>query len=421
MPASVIEKDIEATQALLAKLCVQLEAAPSDTALAVLRAYKAQLQESIDATVPATRLLELPVELLFVLIQRVLRVGDGACAALAALRSTCTFFSAGDGEELLVRACAQLCPSLASEFSACSRSLIEYTGLLLLFQEQRCDGDESALMPGMHTCFEDCRPLCESLLQRDVQKARDTLAPIGFVVGEPTTSVLGPGPTTSEYANDVRIRGRGHYMRVQCSVPGLPGTLHDGALHECNMLFRVEMDDDPADPADLANQLYPWRAPRAYVRGQPYHCMLHGGTVELGKLASCCSRLLGVDRQTWDISFDVTEALLHLQYFLHSHNLADPGAEQPWRDAKSNVPLFREQTRAWALSTQARVRLPVPPDELLEAMLLPLQDLGIVGTRRCSTVHLGGEVWRIFREDFDPFTMWNDVVDGELVARDRLP
>ena len=422
MPATAIEEEVEATQVLLAKLCVQLEAAPSDAALAILREYKAKLQGSIEATVPQTRLLELPAELLAVLIQQLLNMGDGACAALAALRSMCTFFtSAGDGEKLLVRACAQVCLPLYDEFSDHPAALLEYTGALLLFQEQRFAGDESALMSGTHTSFQDCRALCESLVQLDVRKARDTLAPLGFVVDEPTRFAM------------TGFRGgvKDHYMRVRCSIPGLPGTLHDGALHECNLLFRVEVDVDPEDAADLRNELYPWRPPMAYVRGETYHCMLHGGNAELGKLASCCSRLLGVERQTWDISFDITEALLHLQYFLHSHQHADPGSEQPYRDVKHYVPLFRQRTRDWALSTQARSRLPRPPDELLEAMLLPLQDLEHVGHvvavgtihggARCSTVTLGGAVYRIFRHDFNPFTTCDDVVDGRLVAREQLP
>jgi hypothetical protein len=81
-PATAIEEEVEATQALLAKLCVQLEAAPSDAALAILRAYKEKLQESIKAMVPQTRLLELPAELLVVVIQQLLNTGDGACGAL---------------------------------------------------------------------------------------------------------------------------------------------------------------------------------------------------------------------------------------------------------------------------------------------------------------------------------------------------
>jgi ubiquitin-protein ligase len=393
---------------------VQLEAAPSDAALAILRAYKEKLQESIKATVPQTRLLELPAELLVVVIQQLLNTGDGACDALAALRSTCTFFtSTGDGEKLLVRACAQLCLPLASEFSGNPAALLEYTGALLLFQEQRLDGDDSALMSGTHTTFRDCRALCESLVQLDVQKARDTLAPLGFVVDDPT-----------RFAKQGRRLDRtttidDHYMRVRCSIPGLPGTLHDGALHECNLLFRVQLDDDPEDPALLRNELYPWRPPDAYVRGETYHCMLHGGTAELGKVASCCSRLLGVGYQNWDISFDITEALLHLQYFLHSHALRDPGSEQPYRDAKHNVPLFRKRTRDWALSTQARSRLPEPPDELIDAMLSrwPCR-----GGDKCSTVNLGGAraYYRIFRHDFNPFTRRDDVVDGQLVAREHL-
>ena len=95
MPASAIEEDVLATQELLAKLCVQLEAVDSEDALHVLRTYQVRLQKSIAATIPKKQLLELPPELLLLLVQRLLRVGDGACLALAALRSTCAFFSAG--------------------------------------------------------------------------------------------------------------------------------------------------------------------------------------------------------------------------------------------------------------------------------------------------------------------------------------
>ena len=426
MPSVAIAEEVEKVQALMARLCVQLEATDGDDALAVLQTYAARLEESIEATRPAAHLLLLPPELLGLVLAQLLRLQYGACAALRALTSTSTLFTAGVGKRLLVSECVKLCPALASHFADSEdydTCMLEYTALLLEFEERRNDPENlSALSPrtGMHTAFIDLAALCMALVHHEAQRAREVLGPFGFVVGDPTKH---DPPGT-----------RQQLVRIQCSIPGLPGTLHDGALHECNLVFCIGVPEYDADRND--NEIYPWRPPMAYVLGQVYHCQLHGGTAELGQSASCCSRLLNKSRQAWDITYCVTETLLHLQYFLHSHNLQDPGQKEPYMAGTCNVPLFRQKTRDWALSTQAASSLPEPPRNLMKAMLdvhvdVPMvmddddddddDDRLVLDEQGCKSVFLGGEWWQIFRRDFRPFTNDSDLEDGRLVARDRLP
>ena len=57
-----LQAEAQRARALLATLCVQLEAGGAE-ALSTLRAYTTQLQNSVEATRPAERLLLLPPEL----------------------------------------------------------------------------------------------------------------------------------------------------------------------------------------------------------------------------------------------------------------------------------------------------------------------------------------------------------------------
>ena len=118
MPSFAIAEEVENVQALMARLCVQLEAADGDDALAMIQSYAARLEESVEATRPAAHFLLLPPELLELILVQLLRLECGACEALWALTSTCTFFTAGVGKRLLVSECEKLCPALAGEFAA---------------------------------------------------------------------------------------------------------------------------------------------------------------------------------------------------------------------------------------------------------------------------------------------------------------
>ena len=298
MPRSDIEEEVQQTKQLLAQLCVQLESVDSVKARTVLKDYQRDLQRLIKITKPKDGLHQLPPELLHVVIGHMLGGGGSdISSALAYLSSTCTFFSAGGGRHIILKECAKLCPALERVFTEDGilneNALYEYTGALLQFEEMRDEGDDRRPGPrhAMHTAFSDLPALGEALVYHEVQEARKMLAPLGFEVGEPThwyepTATLANGPNWNGLTKE-RL-----HMRVQCSVPGLPHTLHDGALHKCNLLFPIETGVYQ-DPATTAAEIYPWRPPKVYVRGEVYHCMLHGGSRELGKYASCCSRLLG--------------------------------------------------------------------------------------------------------------------------------
>ena len=73
---------------------------------------------------------------------------------------------------------------------------------------------------------------------------------MGFVVGEAVRCKLRP-------YEDATLSG---YVRLECKLPGLPGTLHDGALHECVLIFHVE-NGGYADEADMRNEIYPPEPP----------------------------------------------------------------------------------------------------------------------------------------------------------------
>ena len=425
MPARcpVLADEIEKTQALLAHLCIQLEGADPNAAIALLRGKQSMLEQAIDASRTHPWLLRLPPEVIAIVLRWILLLSDGANRAFASLLQTCKFFSSGNGMVLLLEQCAELCPGLASTFSG--QGLIEYMGILLEIQQLRFDGDMPLLRTGLHTAFVDAPELGKALVTLEALEARDVLSPCGFVVGEPRVYT----------ASDEHFSG---LLLVPCAVPGLPGTLHDGALHECNLFFCVDAQRDGED-WEQRDFIYPWVAPDVFIGGQtePYHAMLAPipSVSGVGQLASR-SRLLEVLREHWDGSFCLGEILLHVQDIIHSHNLYRPVQEQPCLDATNDTPLFRERVRAWALSTQAGARLPDPPQELVRAVL-ERQHLDPEGMQHLrenmeeeefeekygrydshgnALVRLGGRVtWRIFgHHGFWPYTTTCDVVDGEL-------
>ena len=411
-----------AIQDLLAQLCVQLEAHDGDTARAILRDHATRLQASVEATRPTQRLLQLPAELISIVLRKLLE--DRSTGALYALTSTCTFFAdrgeelqrpAGVGQRLLVAECARNFPLIArAAASHDERYLLEYTNILLIFEERRLYGgdpsdaaENAREHSAIHTSFNDAPFLGETLVTREAQTAREVLTPVGFVVGTPEKS-----------DDDSEI------LRIQCSIPGLPGTLHDGALHEVNLLFNIGYDFSD-DRADLRNLCYPWRPPELFVQGQVYHCnMTTGVTGVVGHKADHASKLLSIHelaslRSNWKISVCVTEVLLHVQYLLHSHDENHPAATAMHgpaaaQDTRTNIPLFRQKTREWALSTQAPSRLPEPPPELVSVMFDP----AMVDPYYLA---LGGKTWSLHRGNYLPCTVPGDVVDGRLVERVHLP
>lgn len=425
MPARCpkVAEAVEEAQALLAKLSIQLEAADPEEALALLHGHQATLQQHVTATRPKPLLLQLPRELNGLIIRQLMRSQEGATAGALNLRSSCSFYDIGAasaryehrrsrargvGFALFEEECARLCPALARDSSG--EGLIDYTLQLLRFEEWRRDGDTPDSDSGSHTSFTDVPLLVEALVHLEVQAAREVLTPCGFVVGEVGACSAQGGEWEK-------------YLQVCCSVPGLPGTLHEGALHECNILFRRDEPDDRDEALRTGTRIYPWDPPLTFIRGQGYHAMLRGGTAELGRGAIRHSRLLNPSKRNWDPSYCLTEVLLHVQSFIHSHNLQDPGNEEPYVDAKNNVPLFREKVRSWALSTQAARPLPPPPEELVEAILaLPGSDGWPLDTHSYTAVELGGQTWRIYRDDnFRPSTDTRDVVNGQLAPRETLP
>ena len=414
-----VADEAAAIQDLLAQLCVQLEAHDGDTARAILRDHASRLQVSVDATRPAGRLLQLPAELISIVLRKLLE--DRSTGALYALTSSCKFFAdrgedlqriAGVGQRLLVAECARLFPIIAREAaSRDERYLLDYTNMLLFFEERRLySGDPSDAAENarehsaIHTSFRDAPFLGETLVTREAQTAREVLTPLGFVVGTPETS------------------DEAELLRLKCSIPGLPGTLHDGALHEVNLIFNMGYDYVD-DRADLGNLCYPWRPPGLYVPGQVYHCNMTTGDGVLGRKADVASKLLSIHKlaalqSDWNISVCVTEVLLHVQYLLHSRNQTlraiGPNAPPAAQEVRADIPLFRQRTREWALSTQAPSRLPEPPPELASVMFdETLEDP--------YALELGGETWRVYRSDFLPCTVPGDVVDGRLVERVHLP
>ena len=423
MPARcpVLADEIEYTQALLAHLCIQLEGADPNAAIALLRGKQSVLEQAINASRTHPRLLRLPPEVIAIVLRWILFLSDGAARAFASLLQTCKFFSSGNGMVLLLEQCAELCPGLASTFSG--QGLIEYMGVLLEIQQLRFDGDMPRFGSGLHTAFVDAPELGKALVTLEALEARDVLSPCGFVVGEPSVY------TAHEH---FRVCG---LLHVPCAVPGLPGTLHDGALHECNLFFCV---DDGDVPTSTRGHIYPWAPPEVFIGGQtePYHAMLTPNT-SLSGVGHLASRSpYSPLREPWDGSFCLGEILLHVQDLIHSHNLYQPVQEQPCLDATNDTPLFRERVRAWALSTQAGARLPDPPQELVRAVLerqhldpelmqhlrenMEEEELeekyGRYDSHGNALVRLGGRVtWRIFgHQGFWPYTTTCDVVDGEL-------
>lgn len=415
-----VADEAAAIQDLLAQLCVQLEAHDGDTARAILRDHASRLQASVDATRPTQRLLQLPAELISIVLRKLLE--DRSTGALYALTSTCKFIAdrgedlqriAGVGQRLLVAECAKLFPLIAREAaSRDERYLLEYTNILLNFEEHRLYGGgpsdaarKARAHNATHTSFHDAPFLGETLVTREAQTAREVLAPLGFVVGTPE-----------------RHDGK-ELLRLQCSIPGLPGTLHDGALHEVNLLFNIGHDYSD-DRADLRNLCYPWRPPELYVPGQAYHYNMTMPAGVLGHKADSASKLLSLNKlaykeSKWNISVCVTEVLLHVQYLLHSrnqsHRAIGPNEPPAIQDVRTDIPLFRQRTREWALSTQAPSRLPEPPTELVSGAL---EDDSLEDP---FDLELGGETWRVYRGDFLPCTVPGDVKDRRLVERDHLP
>ena len=120
---------------------VQLEAHDGDTARAILRDHATRLQASVEATRPAQRLLQLPAELISIVLRKLLE--DRSTGALYALTSTCKFLAdrgenlqrpAGVGQRLLVAECTRLFPLIAREAaSRDERYLLEFTNILLGF------------------------------------------------------------------------------------------------------------------------------------------------------------------------------------------------------------------------------------------------------------------------------------------------
>ena len=171
--------------------------------------------------------------------------------------------------------------SLERQPSHDERYLLEYTNILLIFEERRLYGgdpsdaaENAREHSAIHTSFNDAPFLGETLVTREAQTAREVLTPVGFVVGTPRS------PTTIRNPPD----------RVLHS--GLPGTLHDGALHEVNLLFNIGYDFSD-DRADLRNLCYPWRPPELFVQGQVYHCnMTTGVTGVVGRKADHASKLV---------------------------------------------------------------------------------------------------------------------------------
>lgn len=428
MPSDEFAEEAATAQKLLAKLCVQLESFGDAAARDILQDYTARLQASVEATRPAAELLQLPPELLGLVLRQLL--ASGAVAAVNTLFCTCKFFSAGVGRRLIVAECTRLCPDLGREYpddfagaAPPTLALLEFTSILLGSEIDRKAGffDDVARV-GMngapkdcmvHSSFFDSAALGLSLVQREAHTARACLTPLGFVVGEPM-----------RHAND---KGLNAFVRIHCAVPGVPGTLHDGALYPCDLIFGIGQDDETFSgmDADVLGLLeghvcYPWSAPRTYVGGREpgpmYHMHLHGrpnSKFGYGG-ANCCSRLLNMDRG-WRTSYCLTEVLLHLQYFLHSQNINDPGSSEPWQDATNNVPLFRQKTREWALSKQAPLGHPEPPPELVRAIYA---DEG--PEDEAVRVRLGDEIYRVYRGGL-LFTTPGDVVDRRLVERNQLP
>ena len=115
----------------------------------------------------------------------------------------------------------------------------------------------------------------------------------------------------------------------ECSVPGLPGTLHDGAIYDFTLSFTTD---------------FPFKPPMCkFAPGQRH---MHENLYPSGKV---CSSLLDTCKG-WEPSITVAEVVVHLCVFMHRWNMADPALEYPYRMHKASAPIFRKLVRECAVA-----------------------------------------------------------------------
>ena len=159
-------------------------------------------------------------------------------------------------------------------------------------------------------------------LARDLQELREHPLPCPF------------------YAAPVcKADGQMDLFNWECSVPGLPGTLHDGAIYDFTISF--------ASTAPGSKSFgFPLKPPVCkFVPGQRH---MHENLYPSGKV--CCG-LLDQDK-VWNPTISVAEVVLNLCVFMHRWNMADPALEYPYRLYKASRPIFRKLVRECAIAAQ---------------------------------------------------------------------
>lgn len=197
-----------------------------------------------------------------------------------------------------------------------------------------------------------------ALLRADAAEAR-ALLPEGFDVSPPERVFQElPRP---------RAAGAGPAPSASCrlSVPGLAGTLHEGALYHVDLYVHQDYPSkDPigtTGPALLTHHLLMALLPSEKV----FHPNLYPNS---GRL--CFHGLLEAAR-CWDASCSLSEVLLHVCFGLHHMQLADPSHGEAYVAAQRRHLFVDFQMRVREMAETAAVVPPPPPlpAELRAALL----------------------------------------------------
>lgn len=200
-----------------------------------------------------------------------------------------------------------------------------------------------------------------------------------------------------------------------CTVPGIDGTLHDGAVYTLSVHLPITTVRLPSPGRSTGY------APVVFVEElhSVFHMQIYG---RHGRMRLFLSEF-------WSASSSLAELLLNAQVLLHSHNVQDPACEIPYRLATAR-PLggpgsdhlpsndyaeYRWRVRKMALARQAPSRSKALPERLVHAVLTChlLQNAPYPQHQQLLLPH--GRRIRLFQTDCVPFTWPGDVVDGELV------
>ena len=256
-----------------------------------------------------------------------------------------------------------------------------------------------------------------ALLAADIRESRELL-PEGFRITAPEGGLR----VTEGYPST--------QMTCTLHIPGMTGTLHDGAVYDISLGVNQNYPTPPEEHPHQHGLLNVWYRrveadgavitlyhPNAYPSGKLcFHGMIH---------ASSC----------WDASCSLTEAALHIFACLHQMNLIDPAHASAYKSATKDRPAFRRHVREGAIRAKCEPPPPTTPVELQHAVLLPdptAAPLRVLppghlssnpNRHRFRSFELEGRTLRLHwpaEGKWPTFTWPDDMRDGAMVDREPV-